>query len=397
MSAIGMTDKKKSVLYIVPRINFFSEGSRGRVMHALGIAEGFAENGWKVMIVGGPGLCEFRADLPEETEFIEIRSRNGLLKKLRWAIELLFTYRSILAANRFDVLVVRYVILKYFLIWKFCLMAKRRSLATVLEVNAFAFHAQTNLPSFVKLAIAKLEVMMVNRYDILYTVSESMSRDPRINGCTSDIVAIANGATSKRTNFSNTVSPKESRVRFVYLGSLQEYWDFDIIVKAFRKFLGNSHDAQFHFYGSGSVEEYLKDISANEPRIVFHGRFRRRDLGILLNRKTDILVLPPKLQSDMALSGGLSTKLFDYLSLRMPIIAPAMGEINSVLKHKENALLYSHDSVESIIENVGILLEQPELRDSIAKNAYLDFIEKYTWRARMSILIERISEQKSTL
>lgn len=390
-----MANKKKSVLYIVPKINFFSEGSRGRVMHAIGIAEGFAENGWKVMIVGGPGLHEFRADLPGEIEFIEIESSNGFLKKLRWNIKLIFKFRNILADKNFDVFVVRYVILKYFLIWMFCFMAKRRSVRTVLEVNSFAFHAPKNLPNLMKLVIAKIEVFMVNKFDILYTVSESMSHDPKINGCTSNIIAITNGATSKKIRFSDMVSSENSKVRFVYLGSLQKYWDFDIIIKAFYKFLSNNHDAEFHFYGSGPLEEYLKAVSANESRIVFHGRFKRRDLGLLLNKKTDILVLPPKLQSDMALSGGLSTKLFDYISLRMPIIAPAMGEINAVLKHKENAVLYNYDSVESIIKNIEILIEQPELRDKIANNAYLEFIKKYTWRARMSILIEKISELKS--
>lgn len=390
-----MTDKKKSVLYIVPKINFFSEGSRGRVMHALGIAEGFAENGWQVMIVGGPGLHEFRADLPEEIELVEIESGKGLLKKLRWNLMLLSKYRNILADNKFDVFIVRYVILKYFLIWMFCFMAKRRRLITVLEVNSFAFHAIRKLPNLMQLAIAKIEVVMVNKFDILYMVSESMSRDPKIKGCTSNIATIPNGASSKEIDFSDIVPSDNSKVRLVYFGSLQEYWDFDVVMKAFLKYLNKNRNAEVHFYGSGPSEEYLKTLSANESRIFFHGRFKRRDLGLLLNKKTDILVLPPKIKSDMALSGGLSTKLFDYMSLRMPIIAPAMGEINAVLKHKENAVLYKYDSVDSITENIEILLEQKGLRNKITNNAYLEFLEKYTWRARMTILIEKISALKS--
>lgn len=390
-----MTDKKKTVLYIVPKINFFSEGYRGRVMHALGIAEGFVENGWKVMIVGGPGLHEYRADLPEEIEFIEIESRNGLLKKLRWDIKLIFQYTNILADNKFDVFVIRYAVLKYFLIWMFCFMAKRRSVITVLEVNSFAFHHLKNLPNLIKMVIAKIEVILLNKFAILYTVSESMSRDPKINGCTSNIVIIPNGASSKEIHFSDMVSSEKSRVRFVFLGTLLKLWDFDVVMKAFLKYLSKNHNAEFHFYGSGPLEEYLKVSSANESRIVFHGRFKRSSLGSLLNRSTDILILPPQHQGDMERTGGLSTKLFDYISLRMPIIAPAMDEINAVLKHKENAVLYNYGSVESIIENIEILLEQPELRNKIANNAYLEFIEKYTWRARMSILIEKISELKS--
>lgn len=387
-----MTDKKKSLLYIVPKINFFSEGHRGRVMHALGIAEGFIENGWDVVIVGGPGLHGFKEDLPAEVELIEIENKEGVLRKLRWSISLMFKYMDILSDKTFDVFIVRYVLLKYLFMWIFCYMAKARKQITVLEVNSFAFHVFKKMPDWFELTVAKIEVKMVNKFDILYTVSESMASDPKINGCSTNIVPIPNGASSKVIQFSDRNTSENKQVRFIYLGSLQEYWDFDIVLMAFLKYLKKNDNVEFHFYGTGPMEGYLKNKAANEPRIVFHGRFKRSDLGCLLNKKTDILILPPIRQSDMARSGGLSTKLFDYLSLRMPIIAPAMGEINNVLKHKENALLYQHDSAGSIIEKIELLLSQPELRNQIAQNAYIEFKEKHTWGVKMSMLIEKINE-----
>ena len=72
--------KKNKLLYIIPRMSFFSQGYRGRVMRALGTCEGFAHNGWDVTVVGGNQLKNFRDDLPSSVKIIEINEPGGFLK-----------------------------------------------------------------------------------------------------------------------------------------------------------------------------------------------------------------------------------------------------------------------------------------------------------------------------
>ena len=81
-------------------------------------------------------------------------------------------------------------------------------------------------------------------------------------------------------------------------------------------------------------------------------------------------------------------KLFEYMSLRKPIIASDLPVLREVLEHEKNALLVPPDDPAAWAVAVRRLLADKNLRDTLARNAARDFIEKYTWyeRARQVIL-----------
>jgi glycosyltransferase involved in cell wall biosynthesis len=375
--------KNQSLIYIVPSLNFFSEGYRGRVMHALGICEGYADNGWDVTIVGGDSLKIFREDLPSSVNLYEIPEPKNFFRYPTWWYRIFKTYKLLSSENKFSHIMIRYVVSSFFIIGAIAFTSSKKQVK-ILEVNSFAFHMLSNLPKRLNSCIAYIEVKLANLFDLIYVVSVTMRDDPRIEKCKTKIVSIENGATKKKINFINN-NTENKRLRLVYLGTLMPYWDFDFLIKAINCL--NNINLDIIFFGDGPELAKLQNkIKYNN--ISFYGRFARNDLGYLLNPNTDMLLLPPKTEEDMNLTGGLSTKLFDYLSMKLPILAPSDGEINSVLTDKYNAILYKRCDINNFSMCVEKLKNDKMLRESIALNAYADFKNKYSWEARMSYIIE---------
>ncbi|BCN23020.1 hypothetical protein VYA_02120 [Vibrio alfacsensis] len=358
-------------------------------MHALGICEGFASDKWDVTFVGGKGIKSFKSELPASVNFIEVEEPTGIFKYPIWWLRFIRVYLSLIKTNEYKCMMSRYVVSSFIPILLFSLFSKKETFKIV-EVNSFAYHMLSKLPSLVNKLVARFEMILMNHYNLVYVVSDTMVTDPRNASCKSKIVCVPNGATTKKVNFVPTTINNTASARLVYFGTLMPYWDFEFLVNAVNE-LHSSIDMKIVFLGDGPKIEYLKQNIHRKELCVFHGRFGRNELGSLLNKEHDILLLPPKTKEDMLLSGGLSTKLFDYLSMRMPIVAPSDGEIENVLSHKVNSVLYSSSSTLDFSKKVIDISSNVEQRSIISDAAYSDFKNKYSWSARMKTIIGEIS------
>lgn len=381
----------RRLLYIVSGMEFFSAGYRGRVMHALGICEGFIENGWDVTIIGGNCLSSFSDDMPSAVELIEVREPVGLLKYPRWWWRIFKVFREAIRNEKYDCIMPRYAVSSYLLQVLLAIFSPKNS-KKVIEVNSFAYHMLSRYPQSLNYIVSRFEMVLINLYDCLYVVSDSMVSDRRNRGCRAKIISIPNGATSKKIDFSANSGASNERLRMVYLGTLMPYWDFKCLLSSINA-LHEKLEVDVIFLGDGPELQRLQSGISRRDLVTFYGRFSRNDLGKLLYKKTDILMLPPKTHEDMKLSGGLSTKLFDYLSMEMPIVAPSDGEINNILKHKYNSYLYKSNDPNSFVNTCMLALDSHLYREVVAKNAYNDFIDKYSWQSRMKILINLIEGQ----
>ena len=75
---------------------------------------------------------------------------------------------------------------------------------------------------------------------------------------------------------------------------------------------------------------------------------------------------------------GSSLKLFDYMAAGKPVVASAMGQIKTVIQHGVNGLLVGND-VQTIINTIRELKQDPEKRRLLGENARKDVIRFYNW------------------
>ncbi|MCS7365489.1 MAG: glycosyltransferase family 4 protein, partial [archaeon GB-1867-035] len=128
------------------------------------------------------------------------------------------------------------------------------------------------------------------------------------------------------------------------------------------------------------VKSYCEAIGVD--RVIFTGFIKPRNVPIYL-KLADILVhYTPRGR------GFSPLKIFEYMCARKPIVAPNSPGVNEVLRDGVNALLYNPESPEDMAYKIKLILDDSELGFKLAEQAYLDAINKYTFKARAERILK---------
>jgi glycosyltransferase involved in cell wall biosynthesis len=171
----------------------------------------------------------------------------------------------------------------------------------------------------------------------------------------------------------------------VYLGSLNHYYDLTSIAIQISKHY-STLKVPLHIYGDGPLFSVLQNIAKNKNGIVLHGRYNNNDIGEFINSPNDILIVPYK--SGTIAEIGSPTKLFEYMSLKCPIIASNVGQSKYIIKHQETGYIY--ESPSEMIQIIKTLSNDFNNRQLIGELAFDDLLLNHTWTKRMQSLIKII-------
>ena len=76
------------------------------------------------------------------------------------------------------------------------------------------------------------------------------------------------------------------------------------------------------------------------------------------------------------------------MAVAKPIISSDLPVIREILRHEENALLVEPENIERWINTIKSLHKNQDLRTRLAKQAYQDLSEHYTWEKRAVHIIK---------
>lgn len=152
--------------------------------------------------------------------------------------------------------------------------------------------------------------------------------------------------------------------------------------------------ADFHLVGGVSTDiDYWQKEVQFARNIIFHG-FVAPAQAEKMRIAFDILLSP--YQNSVAVMGGKGDtsrwmsplKVFEYMAAKKPIICSDLPVLREVLQHERNALLCKPDDVDEWILAMGRLRDDKALSERLAQQAYKDFANSYTWRARAEKLLD---------
>lgn len=132
---------------------------------------------------------------------------------------------------------------------------------------------------------------------------------------------------------------------------------------------------KFHLtlIGGGSLKDnynrLIKKLDLEKNVVLLDWVQQKEFIGILLN--SDLYI-------QSSISEGMPRTIIEAMALQMPIISTNVGSISGVIKNEANALLVEPNEF-AIISAVKKMINSESLRESLARQARKDVLEKYEW------------------
>ena len=392
--------QKPTLVYCLTKADYFTQKTKGAITHAMGVVEGFCELGWHCDVISGQYRSEQHgAVLVDNHEkqgnavFHEVKTNESTKTSLRWKRHFLQETTRVID-KQCDLFIVRYAVSQPLLLTVLALKLRKRNIPSVIEVNSNAYHMFPKLPLMVRKYLFKLEILIIKQYDFAYVVSDKLGENLIDAGLNKHkVIVVPNGASPASTRLINhkiesAHCPTETR--FVYAGAFHIYYNFKVLIDAFRK-ISKEENVSLHFYGYGSQESVIRACAEDDKSIVIHGPFDRITLQKKLNHQTDVFVLP---YSNRPTSNiGSPIKMYEYMSLGLPIVASDVGQVSEVLTNDKTAFLYKVDSEDDLLRVLELVISSQE-RGRIAARSLRLFTDNYTWRQRMAALVQLIEPNR---
>lgn len=105
----------------------------------------------------------------------------------------------------------------------------------------------------------------------------------------------------------------------------------------------------------------------------------------------DVLLLPTS-QSWRLSEVTSPLKLFEYMSVKRPIVSSALPAIQTVLRHQDNGLLVEPDQPSAFKHAITQLLNDPDLAQTLADRAY-QTVQNFTWEKRAARILDFASQR----
>jgi glycosyltransferase involved in cell wall biosynthesis len=353
-------------------------GTTGGSVHVTAVAEGLAALGHEVHVLVTPGDEPFPSG---PVHWIPMAPPFGA-KQLRWMRT--GEVRRIVARLQPAVVMERY----YNFGGEGVMAAAAARAKTVLEVNAPVIDHEGSAKGRIDRALIvepmrRWRERICARADLIVTPSAAiLPRDTPSR----KIVRLEWGADTDRFRPDAPGLPPFERPATsvaIFAGAFRSWHGAVNLVRAMRELheRGRS-DVGAVFVGDGPELPAVQDEAADLPSVVFTGAVPHTDMPACL-AAADIGVAPFEIGAHRSLSLGFywsPLKIFEYMAAGLPVVAPAVDRIPSIVADGREGLLYDPSHPGALAKALEMLTD-PTLRRPLGRAARERAVQEYSWKA----------------
>jgi len=171
-----------------------------------------------------------------------------------------------------------------------------------------------------------------------------------------------------------SINPESVTIGF--LGRLLPWYKLHELATVFASIQNRCPQTQLVFIGDGpervNLENELRKSNVLK-NVIFCGSVTHAQALTLL-RKCDIGVIP---STNM---WGSPMKLFEYMGSGLPVVAPNIGVISSIMADSIHGRLFEYDNFNDFEESLLFLIKNEDLRVTMGKQAKKHVIENHSWK-----------------
>ncbi len=381
---VTITMVKKNILYI-----HRTQGKGVEGVHINGIINGLRDKGNQVDIISPAE--EGLADSPSGRLKIILKFIPEILFEI---MEISYNFpayrkaKKLVSASKVSFIYERFA----FFAWMGASLAKRLKVPFFLEVNY-----TTNTPLIRKrtrmlLPLAKyIEKNILGRAEAIFVVSSFLKKQLMDMGVPEDRINLTPNAVAKDI-FEPRSNPFEIRNKYDlkdtivlgYAGGFYHWHGVDLLLKAVKDIENEHKNLSILLVGEGPARSQLKDLSEKlkmRSRLVMPGEVAHRDLPKYLDAM-DICVLPD------SNNYGSPVKIFEYMAMGKPVLAPDIDTIKDVITDKVTGILFKPKDCIEIGRAIKLVLENKELCAKISQAAREKIFRHHLWSNNVDKILE---------
>jgi glycosyltransferase involved in cell wall biosynthesis len=260
-------------------------------------------------------------------------------------------------------------------------LAKKHNIPIIVEVNEIAGHKRVRKQTFVGQARKREQFVFQNATAIIVVSDFLRDEIARLGVDKTKIHVIPNGVDEKEF-CPQTVEPVgrqklgigEQTVALGFIGWFVGWHNLEQLVDVFGE-LAPHRDVALVLIGDGVLKEKLLAIGRARgvsDKLILTGAVPYRNIPAYI-AALDICVIPGSNEYRSPI------KLFEYMAMAKPVVAPRYQPIEAIVTHDVDGLLFDANDRESL---KGVLVEamaDPDKRQRIGVAARQTIIERHTW------------------
>jgi glycosyltransferase involved in cell wall biosynthesis len=251
--------------------------------------------------------------------------------------------------------------------------------------------------------LSAIELLNVLSADLVVVVSEPLRELLRNQGVRDERILVnPNGVDLQAFSFSSDT--REIRRQYAlgdaivigFIGTFGPWHGGEVLAHAFARLeqkMQGPFDIRLFMIGDGPGRDQAKAILTNVPqhKVIFTGAVPAVDAPKHL-LACDILVAPHIPNPDGSKFFGSPTKLFEYMASGRAIVASALGQMREILEDERTALLVPPASVDDLATAIERLVEHPDLRARLGRQARQVVADRYTWQHHTDRILIRLHQ-----
>jgi len=149
-------------------------------------------------------------------------------------------------------------------------------------------------------------------------------------------------------------------LRVGYVGTISAHKGLDVLIRAFHRIEGEDASLEVH----GSMEDFpefsglLRELSADDPRIHFNGRFESCALPDVLSR-IDVLVVPSIWYENTPFV------ILEALASGTPVIASNLGGLSELIEDGKNGFLFRAGDSDDLRDKIAAFIDDKSLLERL--------------------------------
>lgn len=279
------------------------------------------------------------------------------------------------------------------------LLANWMNIPLVVEVNELSGYKRVRAQCFVGIA-RRIEKFVFNRASLIITVSDFLNEKiKKIVGSGKRIVTIPNGAPQKWLD--EEPSKKETkRLRRQYglsgkkvvcfMGGLVRWHNFDLLLEAVKSLQEDVPEAVLVILGDGPMKRHILakvyELGIKNDSVLLVGAVSHNKIPEYLSL-ADVAVIPETNNFRSPI------KIFEYMALGKPVVAPRMPSIEMIIEDGKDGLLFEPGDPSSFKAMLLQLLSFPVQQQAIGRLAQQKIAHNFTWEANAHRIISLINKR----